>query len=346
MLKPTLKLGVSALLILVFSSTYLGQELDQDCRPIPLPSQCQQTAAALAALEASYDDRIESLQELLRRAPTSAKAAIIRRIREVERQRSADRALARLANDLQACRQRFDTTPRRQLAPDVLNAFFNGTVETRTTRPEARGPFTQRLSLGIQFSRSRCNVTITSFPPISFNTPPVPVAGVVTVTVSQIGGGTGQFFPVSGQLVMPVTLQLAYSTIFAGNDTAAITLTTGNSVSPRGAFSLAGARLTTTNGAPVDACGTTVNGTPIQCTLTLVGTTTFQNGFLGGQEGGFTVRGNITTPLPPPRQTRQQCLAECEANYQSCMDSAVDGRPSPFQCATGRNQCRARCPSR
>ena len=96
----------------------------------------------------------------------------------------------------------------------------------------------------------------------------------------------------------------------------------------------------------MDSCGANVGGTTIQCTLTLVGTTVFQNGFLGGQEGSFTVQGNITVPQPPPTQTRQQCLSQCEANYEQCMDSAVDGRPTPTQCSVGRNQCKAACPSR
>lgn len=189
-------------------------------------------------------------------------------------------------------------------------------------------------------------MTITSFPPISFTTPPAPVVGVVTVTVSQSGGGVGQVFPVSGQINMPLSLLFAYSTIFAGNDNASMTLTTGNSISVRGTFNLTGARLTISNGAALDQCGTTVNGTLIQCPVTLVGTTVFQNGFLGGQEGGFTAQGTIRVqqPPPPPSSGRQQCLRACDEGFQRCMDSRMDGRPTPAQCASGRTQCRSRCP--
>ncbi len=308
-----------------------GQDVDQNCVPIGLPSQCQQIANSLSAREAGYDERINALQELLRGASTNAKADLIRRIRAVERQRAQDTEIRRLTRELATCRQQFDTTPRRQLAPSTLSAVFRGTATVTTTRSEARGPFTQNLNLGLLFSRNRCTVSITSFPPISFTTT-VPLAGQITITVTQTGGGTGNFFPISGQITMPITLFFDYGTILAGNDTATLSLTTGNSISARGTFNLAGVALPT-------AGGTTVEGP-----VTLVGTTVFQNGFLGGQEGGFTVTGNIVIPQAPPPQGHQECLRQCDENFRNCMDSIVAGRPTPAQCAAGRNRCRAACP--
>jgi hypothetical protein len=317
--------------LLACTSSGAGQEVDQNCVPIGLPAQCQQIADSLAAREASYEERINALQELLKGASTSAKTDLLRRIRAIEQQRARDTEIPRLTRDLASCRQHFDTTPRRQLAPSTLSAVFRGTATVTTTRSEARGPFTQNLNLGILFSRDRCTLSITSFTPISFQTN-VPLAGQITITVTQTGGGTGQFFPISGQIVMPLTLFFNYGTILAGNDTATLTLTTGNSISARGTFNLTGVALPT-------AGGTTVQGP-----VTLVGTTVFQNGFLGGQEGGFTVAGNIAIPQAPPPQGHQECLRQCDENFRNCMDSIVAGRPTPAQCAAGRNQCRARCP--
>lgn len=119
-----LKFVAALFLTLTFSLRASGQELDQDCRPITIPAECRQTAAELATLEASYDDRINSLQEQLARASTRAKAAIIRRIRELERQRAQDRNIARLSNELERCKQQFDTIPRRQDSESPLNATF------------------------------------------------------------------------------------------------------------------------------------------------------------------------------------------------------------------------------
>lgn len=346
-------MSISRLLALITLSLLLfqvsaGQDLDQDCRPILLPTECQPIADQIAAIEAEYDQSIRSLQELLQQAAPQQKADLIKRINKLQDLMAKDPALKNLRIQLSNCRQQFDRTPRRQLANDVLNAVFRATILGQVTGGVNVNPIS--TTIGIQFSRNRCVLTITSFPPIRFRATPLGTA--VNVTITKTGGGAGEFHPVSGQIIMPITLLFSYDNPLAafcgGDDTASMDLTTGNTISQRGTFNLTGAPLTITNNAPVDSCGTTVNGTPIQCPLKLVGTTVFRNGCLGGREGGFTVTGNIVVPSPPPpppNQTRKQCLAECDQNYLLCMASRENGIPTPAQCASGRTKCKAACPA-
>lgn len=289
-----------------------------NCVPITaIPPQCQRIADDIAAREESYRNRIELLREQAAEATSLAqRRRLLATIRTVEQQRTNDQNLIRLRSELRQCRSRFDTTPRRPVAPAELDAVFNGNVVVNTTHSRAGGPFNQPVNLGIRFSRNRCTVTITRFPAITFQTPPTPV-GRVNVTITQSGGGTGQFFPVSGEIVLPISLHFHYDTIFAGDDDASMTITTGNSVSPRRTFNLNGSRLNTNN-------GTTLFGN-----LTLVGTTIFQNGFLGGQEGGFTITGQIGPPPPPPPRPL------CPAGRKCC--ERIDNRC--LICVPLRAQC-------
>lgn len=328
-------------LILSAVSNALGQDVDMDCRPITLPVQCRGIRSQIIEIEARYESEINALSDELRTAAPTQKPAIVLAIRQVMLQQANDAQLRKLKIDLDNCKRQFDTVPRRTVAANVLNTFFNGSVETRTTHPKASGPYFKNITLGLQFSRNRCLLTITSFPPITLvaKTP----IGDVKVTVSKVGGGSGNFFPLSGQISIPLNFLLQYDTIFARDDNAATTFTTGNSVSPRGAFNLTGVRFTSTNNAAVDQCGLRVGGTQIVCTLTIVGTTVFQNGFLGGNEGAFTVRGTIGAPPPGPQQTRSQCLADCQKFYEACMEEDK-GAPTAAQCGTWRTQCRNRCP--
>lgn len=323
-----------------------GQELDSDCRPIILPAQCRLIQSQIDAAEAAYNGEIEALQEELRTASPGRKNFIFAQIRRLRTERANDRQLRQLRIDLANCRRQFDTAPRRTVAANVLNASFAGTVVTRTTHSRAGGPFSNALNLGLQFSRNRCDVTITSFPSISFPAP-TPI-GAIAVTISKIGGGNGKFFPITGQIAMPLRLRFHYDTILAGADTADTPLTTASSISARGTFSVTGMRFTSTNNAPIDQCGRTIGGSLVTCTVTLVGTTVFQDGFLGGNEGSFVATGTISAAqqVSPGTRTRQECLDECEAFFQDCMGDRGRGGTRPAQCARLRTNCRNRCPAR
>src|SRR5712691_10500234 len=274
----------------ILTTSFLGatlafsQDLDMDCRPIvSIPPQCRQIARDLAARENSYRSRIEVLQDRLKEAPPSQRQSLRQQIKALQQQRDHDSQIAQLKAQLDSCRAQFDHTPRRPVAASELDAGFTGTATVVTTNPNVN-PSPVDLSLAIRFSKNRCVVTITNFPTIFFKVP-TPI-GDVGVTITMRGGGTGQFFPVSGEMAMPITLHFAYDTVLASDDDASLMLTTEKSVSPRGAFTLHGIRLST------------VNGTTLFGPVTLVGTTIFENGFLSGTEGGFTITGQTGPPLP------------------------------------------------
>lgn len=343
--RPKKPFLVTICLTLLAVTSALGQDLDMDCRPIPPPVQCNGIRSQITEIDARYESDINVLTEQLQSAAPTQKAAINLAIRQMKAQWANDPTLRRLKIDLANCIRQFDTVPRRTVAPNILNTFFDGSVETSTSHPMAKGPYFKDITMGLQFSPNRCFLTITSFPPITLvaNTP----IGPVNVTVSKVAGGSGNFFPLSGQVFMPLDFLLQYATPYAKDDNAAIAFTTATNVSPRGTFNLTGARFVSTNNAPVDQCGLKVGGTQINCTLTIVGTTVFQDGFLSGYEGAFTVRGTIGVlppPPPPPPQTRSQCLSDCEIFFDSCMGTDDKGAPTSAQCFTWRTQCRNRCP--
>jgi hypothetical protein len=317
-------------------------DLDQNCVPITsIPPQCQQIANDIAAREEMYQSRIDSLEERLRETPPSDRADLQASINAVKQQRSRDRELIRLQSELKSCRKDNDSTPRRQSESSPLSVSFVGTVVTTTTHPAAGGPFSQDLNLGLEFSKNRCGITITRFPQISFLTSSTPV-GRVPVTITKTGGGLGQFSPVTGEIHMPLSLLFHYDTIFAGDDTASVTLTTGRSISERGSFDLTGTPLNT------------ASGTSLEGKVTLVGTTVFENGFLGGREGGFTITGDISiprvSPPRPPSPARRNCLTRCEAFFNICLSIAKDergeGSVTRAQCAANFRSCQNRCPIR
>jgi hypothetical protein len=325
------------LLLLMISLSVAGQDLDQDCRPLPLPSQCRQIEAELEDRQDYFEREINRLTEQ-RVGNEAGRKRVTDRINALKRQRNTE--LARLRNELQQCRQQHNTSgSRRQEAASTLDAIFTGRVTARTTEGLARGPFTENVRVRLQFSRNRCEVIITEFPPIVFGT----LVGDVTIT--KIGGGTGRFFPISGEMTMPVSLK-ADIPILADSEASAA-LTTENS--RNGAFNVTGSRLTRTNNAAPEACGTIVNGTTIQCPLTLVGTTTFQGGLLGGDQGSITIGGNLailqpSPPHPPPSRAREECLERCQRNYEICREQRREPDQTPPNCQAVRETCRQRCP--
>lgn len=64
-----------------------------------------------------------------------------------------------------------------------LDATMTGQGTFTTSLPGEEGLFPLDLTIGIEFSADRTAVAITSFPTITFSTPPEPLVGVVTYTV-------------------------------------------------------------------------------------------------------------------------------------------------------------------
>lgn len=325
------------LFMLMISLSVTGQDLNQDCRPLPVPMQCQPIAAELRERQDYFHREINRLTEQHIRDEAERKR-VRDRINGLKRQR--DTELARLRNELQQCQQQHNNSAsRRQEAASTLEAIFTGRVSAQTTESLARGPFSQNVRVRLQFSRNRCVLTVTEFPPIVFDIP------FGDVTITKIGGGTGQFFPISGEMKLPISLK-ADVPILVDSEASAI-LTTENS--RNAVFNVNGSRLTKTNNAPLEDCGKTVNGAIIQCTLILAGTTTFRGGLLGGDDGSIVISGNITIPQPspsqpPPSRAREECLDRCRRNYEICREQIVEPGGNPPNCQAIRATCRQRCP--
>jgi hypothetical protein len=327
--KPIFKTFLWLSFTLAGPSLAFGQDLDMDCRPIPLPTACQPIAAQLAALEGRFELELRRLRNLMVHVSSSQRAEILQMIEDLQQERAGDLEIARLANELQACKNANNQVPRRPVSPAVLDAVFTGTVTTRVFQPSQ--PPTQTvdpITIGLQFSRNRCNVTITSFPPIN---------SANSVVVTKTGGGSGKYFPVSGAIEMP--LSLAFDIPVVTDASADTDLTTGSKTSASG--------LVSGNGFPlsrdIDTCVTSGG-----CLVALFGTTIFRGGPVDAQEGSFRISGTISAPPaapPPPGDARLQCLNSCDDAFLSCLERSADrGGPSRAACAAQRGECRSKCP--
>jgi hypothetical protein len=190
------------------------------------------------------------------------------------------------------------SAPARVLAPAPIEARFVGTVVGTTTDPRARGPFRREFRAGLLFSRSRCEVVITRFDPVCFLARNVPVVGDVCIEVSRTDNRDGRFFPVSGQLSIPVRLHFHYDTQFASDDDIELTLSTETA-----AGDFRGVRLNTSG-------GTAVTGA-----ITVVGEGPFRNGFLNGRTGTFSVVGEIQEG--PIQEPAVSCPVQCQQQRSS-----------------------------
>jgi hypothetical protein len=311
------KLAIILIAVFVISTFALAQDLDMDCRPIQsIPPQCQQISRDLAAREEFFSSKIELLKDQLVDALVSQKQRLRDQIKALETQRDHDRQLAQLKDQLQACRARYDPTPRRPVEASELDAILVGQAQVNTADSRAKGPYFVNLNLAIRFSKNRCGITITSFPTIMFNA----MGGTLAVEITMSSGGDGKFFPISGQIEIPITLHFHYDKIGASDDDVSMTLTTENSVSRTGAFNLNGSRMQT------------ANGTNLFGNVTIVAGTEFRNGSLGGKDGGFIISGQISPPLQPPPPRLRQCPAG-----RKCCERSADG--SCTRCVANNMQC-------
>jgi hypothetical protein len=166
-----------------------------------------------------------------------------------------------------------------------LLATFTGTSTIRTTHPQARGPFVDTLTAGVEFSADRRTVVL-RLPQIRrVTTPPDQPDVTVTIEATMVGGGTGMFTPADGSLAVPVTLLFRVLVQFLGftvsdtTSTLSDTLTTGSDTSPTGAFS--------DTGAPMGGTGFVV----------LVADGQFSGGVLNGRDASLVIVGTVS-PRP------------------------------------------------
>lgn len=161
--------------------------------------------------------------------------------------------------------ERVDQNPNNCAADSP--AAFDGNATMTTSHPNARGPFNQSLSLGINLTNCRGMISIAQFPPISV-TFPTPL-GDNTTTLSMLSGGSGTFNAATGRIEIPVRLGLTNTIGLAGMSVIELTLSTENPGASRHSMGRA----------------------------TLTGSGTFRGGFLDGQTGSFVVAGSFTPGL-------------------------------------------------
>lgn len=269
----------TSFLISIFVLGVNGQEFDltfdSNCDRLVVPAKCQAVRQQMKDEIERLDDSTQRFQDRLRGAGPNLKAQLLRIIRQQQERRK------RLSEDVQTvflkCLVDSGMTPRR-LAADELTARLTGTAVLQIDDSNTPDPFTVDIDVDLTFSRNRCSVSITRFPKLKLRTKDLPVIGRIDVEVTRTGGGPGSFHPVTGELSVPLSLDIHYDTTFLSDDDATFLLTTGNSVSRSGGFNVTGSGLSGGR-------------------ITLVGTTLFRNGYLDRKEGSLVISARLS-PQP------------------------------------------------
>lgn len=216
-----------------------------------MPARCQPIADEIAGLESER----RGLQDDLREAPPSGKGAIGAQISQLNHRISDAKA-------------RLDRCVHGKTA---LSAQLEGNATLTTTHPDAPGPFSSPIDVGLFFNAARTTVTVTNFSPITatFDTR----AGENTCTISKLESDTGTYNN-NGAVSAPISLffdqSLDQSLPLPEIDSQLeITLTT-------------------------DPPGTRVNAAGA---VRLTGEGVFEQGFLDGSLGTLTIAG-VINPRP------------------------------------------------
>ena len=151
-------------------------------------------------------------------------------------------------------------------------ARFVGVATMTTSDPTAPGPYSEPIELDVVLNGARTEIAITSFFAIKvgFDTP----LGFNVATLTRTSGGTGSYS--AGAIVLPLGLHLDNSIdvpFFEEDSDLSVELTTSPPGSP-------------------------VTPEPFGH-VRLVGSGTFQGGYLGGSTADLTVDGTLSPPPPP-----------------------------------------------
>ena len=198
------------------------------------------------------------LQEELRRAPPPQKAQLVVEIRAL------NRSIAEKNDELAVCLSGLPPPP------PPLAAQLVGTAAVTITNPSVPAtPFSAPAVWDLLFDGSGTRVTIAGFPPMTsppFGTP----LGVSTTTISLQSGGSG--VRAAGAMTFSLTLMFDHSIdVFFVEEDSTLPVVLG----------------TAAPGSPIDGNGA----------VTLVGSGTFQGGFLNGSPADLRVDG-VVSPLP------------------------------------------------
>jgi len=121
-----------------------------------------------------------------------------------------------------------------------LNVTFTGRATFETDNPLAPGPFESAVSFQLWFSEDRTVVRIADFPAITFPS--------FHTEVTLIGGGTGSFDSLNGQIILPVSLRFIYTAIIRRHSDVNLQLTSDTATSPDGRFTVTGSPLDRSTG--------------------------------------------------------------------------------------------------
>jgi hypothetical protein len=259
----------TSIFVLVSALSIRAQGVDQNCDPIAVPVECQQSANAVDSL----NTRIARLQERLNGASPAAKETLLQSIRRL----NSDLETAQ--SDLRRCIREHGATPR-ELAANELIANVTGKARMDTTSDTAPGPhYAENLDFDITFSRNRCRVTVTRFPRVRIMTERIRNVGRIEVTVTKVGDSTGAFHPLTSAMNFSIRLHFHYDHPLAPDDDATFSLSTDRSITLKD--------------------GTVVSGYSVnnEGNFRLVGSGKFRNGILAGSDGTLVIRGTMT-PRP------------------------------------------------
>lgn len=233
--------------------------------PKPKPNPCKPIADQIAKLTAALNKEVQAavanLQKQLQQAAPGEKPALAAEIKqtsaEVRKNSPTAKKIAALQKDYADCL-------KKNGGLTALDATFKGTATMQTSNSDAPGPFKQNVNIGLHFSDwDRRDISVTSFPPISVTFDVGFPVGEVTTTVSLQGIASGKFDPVANTITLNLSLFFHHSTSLAGDSTLDLVLNTDS---------------------PLDAAGK----------ITVSGTSTFKDGYLGGDTCWMTVAGTIS----------------------------------------------------
>jgi len=167
---------------------------------------------------------VAPLQEELKQVAGSAKAALLRDIRDTE---TKIREHSPITAQIHEKRTEYKACLIKNGGFTGLDTHFKGKATLKIDDPNLDKPFHKDVNIGLHFSDwDRRDVRITSFPDIS-ETYSVPVAGEITTTISLLSA-QGSFDPPTGTLTLDCSLFFHHSTSMAGDSKLHIKLQGGS----------------------------------------------------------------------------------------------------------------------
>ena len=220
---------------------------------------CEQLSQQIESLEIEKRD----LQALLHEVAPGGKAPIVAQINKI------NESLQQLKKQLEAC--------LTKVGLQNITVTLSGTVTLTTTDDKASGPFTEQVKIELFFFNAREKVQTSNFPPIVTKPFDTPLGKNVTTITKDLVSGFGTSNPKNGELSIFFTLKFDHKVdvpFYEEDSTLKILLTTGK------VGSMQGSPINQANGA-----------------VKLVGSGTFNGGYLDGKVGHIVISGKIN-PIP------------------------------------------------